>query len=110
MSDWQWGWDEKTDGTSSGATASHAGETGVDHRVTHISGHTDTDSFVTIRDVDASGAVLWQVWLDVSLNGNTFAVNIPNGVHGVSGNAIVGRVETSTSDCRVQISGSSVKF
>lgn len=105
---WGHDWDENADGTTAGASATHAAATGTCHRITHISGHTDADSFIRIYDNNTSGAILWEVLLDVSLNGNSFAINIPHGVRATPGNAIVGRVETSTADCRVNISGDSI--
>lgn len=43
-------WDETTAGTGSGATATHAAETGVSHIVTHVSGHSDRDATLQLKD------------------------------------------------------------
>ena len=53
--------------------------------------------------------MLWEVYHDIVVNGRSFAVNTPGGVHGVTGNAIVARVVSSTTICRVQFSGDSIR-
>ena len=43
-------WSETTAGTGSGATATHAAASGVSHVVTHISGHSDTEATLQLKD------------------------------------------------------------
>ena len=43
-------WSETTAGTGSGATATHAAASGVSHVVTHISGHSDKDATLQLKD------------------------------------------------------------
>ncbi len=107
MAEWR-PWNETKAGTNAGAIATHDSVTGTLHRVTHISGHTDKDAFITIRDGDETGTVLWEIWIDVSVNGNSFAINIPNGVYGTPGTDITGYISDSTTNCQINISGTSL--
>jgi hypothetical protein len=43
-------WSETTAGTGSGATATHAAATGATHIVTHVSGHSDKDATLQLKD------------------------------------------------------------
>ena len=43
-------WSETTAGTGSGATATHAAESNVSHVITHISGHSDKDATLQLKD------------------------------------------------------------
>tara|TARA_Y100000401_G_C8317735_1_gene223499 strand:+ start:374 stop:727 length:354 start_codon:yes stop_codon:yes gene_type:complete len=101
-------------GTDSGASATHAAEAVADtgssssvtvnrtHVVTSISGHTDADSIITIES--PASTVVWQSKIDVSVEGTSF--NFPGiAVEGVPGAAILGKIASSSSDCQVNISG-----
>jgi len=43
-------WSETTAGTGSGATATHAAASNVSHVITHISGHSDKDATLQLKD------------------------------------------------------------
>ena len=89
-------------GTSAGASATQAAITGAKFIATSISGHTDTDSVITVES--PAGTILWQSAIDVSLEGVGFhfsGIYVP----GVQDAAIVGKIASSTTDCQVNISG-----
>jgi len=89
-------------GTSAGATATKAASgAGTNHFVTHISGHTDTDSLIQILD---GSTVVWESKIDISLEGTSFGFDVGNVV--ISSNAAAGaKIASSTTDCQVNISG-----
>jgi len=89
-------------GTNAGATATQAAPgAGKNHFVTHISGHTDTDSLIQILD---GATIVWQSALDVSVDGISFCFDVGNVA--ISSNAAAGaKIATSTTDCHVNISG-----
>ena len=43
-------WSETQAGTGAGAVATHAAATGVSHIITHVSGHSDTEATLQLRD------------------------------------------------------------
>jgi hypothetical protein len=89
-------------GTGAGATATQAAQTGATYIATAISGHTDTDSLITIES--PAGTVLWESKIDISLEGFSFhfgGLYVP----GVADAAIVGKVASSAADAQVNISG-----
>jgi hypothetical protein len=95
-------WSVTAAGTDSGATATQAaGGANTQHFVTTISGHTDADSIITIKD---GTTIVWQTKVDVSVEGISFSFNgfcIP-----ISPNATAnGVIATSSSDCQVNIDG-----
>jgi hypothetical protein len=94
-------WSATAAGTGSGATATKTGVTGVYWVVTHVSGHTDTDSTLQLKD----GATVLAEWrIDISLEG--FQFKIPEGLWVASNGADVTAVlAASTSDCQVNIAG-----
>ncbi len=89
-------------GTNAGATAIQAAPgAGLNHFVTHISGHTDTDSLIQILD---GATVVWESKIDVSLEGTSFGFYVGNVA--ISSNAAAGgKIASSTTDCQVNISG-----
>ena len=99
------GWSETAAGTDSGASATHAAETGVTHIATSISGHVDADAIITIESPAAT--VLWQSKIDISVEGTSFAFSglfVPAS----SGGVVLGKIAASSSDCQVNISGFSI--
>ncbi len=96
-------WSETTAGTNAGAVATHAAAADVVHFVTVISGHTDTDSVVTV----SNGAAIVAEWIiDISVAGLAFEFT---GLWaGSAGAAVVGSIVTSTSDCQVNMCGFSL--
>jgi hypothetical protein len=107
-------WSETAVGTDSGATATHAAQAVTDsapndsvtvnrtHIVTGISGHVDADSIVTIES--PASTVLWQSKIDISVEGLSF--NFPNlTVVGGQGEAILGKIASSSADCQVNLQG-----
>lgn len=100
-------WTETATGTNAGATATRAAAPGREHFVDQISGFTDTDSLIQIKN--QAGTVLWEIKIVVTTNGQGFAINIPGGVHsGIAGQTISATIASSTTACRVNISGHSV--
>lgn len=103
-------WTETATGTNAGATATKAASTGTparEHFVDQISGFTDADSLIQIKN--QAGTVLWEIKIVVTTNGQGFAINIPGGVHsGTGGQSISGVIASSTAACRVNISGHTV--
>ena len=107
-------WSETAVGTDSGATATHAAQAitatapnasitvNRTHIVTGISGHVDADSIVTIES--PASTVLWQSKIDISVEG--FSFNFPNlTVVGGQGEAILGKIASSSADCQVNLQG-----
>jgi len=78
--------------------------------VTHISGYTDQNAIIAIRDGDAaSDTILWAMRIDVSINGYSWSINIPNGVFSTDGGrAISGHVSACTTIARCNLSGRAV--
>lgn len=95
------GWSATAAGTNAGATATKTGVTGVAWIVTHVSGHTDTDATLQLKD----GSTVLAEWkIDISLEG--FQFEIPGGVWSCSeGAAVTAVISASTSDCQVNMSG-----
>ncbi len=94
-------WDATAAGTDSGATATKAAVADAVHVVTHVSGHTDADATLQLRD----GSTVLAEWkIDVSLEG--FQFKIPSGVWVCSTNTAVNAViSASTADCQANIAG-----
>lgn len=93
-------WDETTAGTSGGATATHAGETGKVHTVKRVDGHTDTSSIVTLKD----GTTIVKEWRVVP-----YVFSFPcDDIKMTSGAAAVANIASSTSDCQVNMIGNTV--
>ena len=89
-------------GTDSGASATQSAANTDTYIATALNGHTDTDSLLTIES--PAGTVLWESKIDISLEGTTFS--FPNlQIRGAAGQAIVGKIASSTSDAQVNISG-----
>lgn len=94
-------WSKTAVGTGSGATATQAAVTGHTYVVTWISGHTDADSTVSITD---GTNTLWQIALDVSVEGYKFhcpGLGIPIPISTTA----VGVIAASTADCQVTLGG-----
>jgi hypothetical protein len=108
---------ETAAGTNSGASATAAADTVTDtgtktafsvdrtHIVESISGHGDADAVITIESPAAT--IIWESKLDVSAEG--FSFNFPGiEVVGVPGQAILGKIASSSADCQVNITGRTV--
>ena len=80
-------------GGSSGATTTHAAVSGRQHFVTSVSGHTDGDSTVQIKD---GSTVVWESKVDVSVEGWSFSFNV-EAVPITPGAATSGAVSAGTS-------------
>ena len=94
-------WSESSaSGGSSGATTTHAAETGKQFFVTSISGHTDADSVVEIK---SGTTCMWETKVDVSVEGFSFNVEA---VPIVPGTLTTGSVSAGTS--RINITGFTV--
>jgi hypothetical protein len=94
-------WSETAVGTDSGAEATHAADTDGQHFVTHISGWTDADSLIQIKESTTIKAE-WKI--DISVSGLSF--NIALGAWPVTdATAVVAKVVTSSADCQVNMSG-----
>mgnify|MGYP003630899253 CR=1 FL=1 len=89
-------------GTDSGAAATHAAKSDKYFVVTHISGHTDTDSLLRILD---GTDVVWESAIDISLEG--IQIKSPPGLNIVcsKGNKADFVIVSSTSDCQANIGG-----
>lgn len=96
-------WSEAEAGTDSGATATHAAETDRQHFVTRISGHTDIDALLQIKDGDT---VIWETYIDVSVNPAFMFDVSPLPV--TPGTACSGVLAASTADCYVTLQGFSM--
>ena len=84
-------WSETAVGTDSGASATHAAQA-----------VTDSDSIVTIES--PASTVLWQSKIDISVEGLSF--NFPDlTVVGGQGEAILGKIASSSADCQVNLQG-----
>jgi len=96
-------WSTTAAGTNSGATATQAADSTRQWIVTGIGGHTDTDSLIQITD---GTNVLFESKIDVDVEGISF--NFSNLIIPVGqGNAAVGIIASSTTDCQVTIYGHS---
>ena len=95
-------WSETDLGTDSGAAAVRAAPGAGKHLfVTHISGHTDTDSIITIKD---GTTVVFESSIDISVQGFSFCFNV--GCIPITANTLAeAAVVTSTFDCQVNMSG-----
>lgn len=101
-------------GTNAGASATAAADTVTDtgsnsaitvnrvHCVKSFSGHTDADSILTIES--PASTILWQAKIDVSAEGTDFHFDGLE-VYGTPGQAIIGKIATSTADCQANITG-----
>ena len=96
-------WSESSaSGGSSGATTTHAAETGKQFFVTSISGHTDADSVIEIK---SGSTCMWETKVDVSVEGWSFSFNV-EAVPIVPGTLTTGSVSAGTS--RINITGFTV--
>src|SRR3990167_5020106 len=95
-------WSVTAAGTNAGASATRAAPgAGKALFVTHISGHTDTDSLITLS---VAGDAVFESNIDISVQG--FSFSFPVGVIPVTANtAAVANVATSTTDCQINMSG-----
>jgi len=99
-------WNEKTDGTNAGATATHAAATAERHHILWATFYTDADSILQIKD---GTTVVWETKIDVSVEGFTRHITFPEGcLVGTRGNAVSAVVASSTADCAVQLGGYSL--
>ena len=71
------------------------------HFVTSVSGHTDADSIITIKD---GTTVVWESKIDVSAEGFSFSFNIPC-IPATPGAVAVGTIASSSADCQVNLTG-----
>jgi hypothetical protein len=94
---------EGTAGTGSGATATHAANTNLQHFVTRIAGHTDLDCLIQIRDNEQ---VIWEVAKDVS-TGCDFSYDV-DVIPITPLNKVDVVISASTSDCFASITGFSM--
>jgi hypothetical protein len=94
-------WSETTAGGGSGAIATHTGITSRQHFVTSISGHTDTDSIITIKD---GSTIVWEAKIDVSAEGWSLSFAIPC-LPITPGEDVVGTIVSSTTDAQVNLTG-----
>ena len=101
---WASQWSETASGTDAATTATHAAATGVRHVITHISGHTDADATLQLKD----GSTVLAEWKkDLSVEGWQFAPQ--NGVWvGTAGQAVSAVISASGTDCQVNIAGFSI--
>ena len=97
-------WSETTAGTNSGATATHAAATNVQHFVTGVSGHGDQDATLQIKD---GSTVMAEFKIDVSVEGISFKpwTGLIPITPGAACSAVI---SASGSDCQVNINGFSV--
>jgi hypothetical protein len=93
-------WSATAVGTSAGATATKAADTGTKWVVTHISGFNDQDHTLQLKD----GSTVLAAWeFDISVSGTTFEIV---GVWPCSANtAVTAVLVDSNSDCRVNMAG-----
>jgi len=94
-------WDETAAGTGAGATATHAAVAGSTHVITSVSGHTDADATLQIKD---DTAVVWEGKIDISIEG-TQLFPVPPKISATAGNAVSAVISASTADCQVNVSG-----
>jgi hypothetical protein len=88
-------------GTNLGATATQAAVAGKTFVIDHISGHTDKDSTLQLKD----GSTVLAEWaLDISLEGFRFYTT-PGIWVATTGAAVTAVISDSTSDCAVNIAG-----
>ena len=95
------GWSATAAGTNAGATATKSAITGSTIVVTHVSGHTDTDATLQLKD----GSTVLAEWkIDISLEGFQFMPQ--NGVWPCTpGSDVTAVISASTSDCQVNMAG-----
>jgi len=100
-------WSETALGTNSGATAEHTEVATRQHVVTHISGHTDADATLQLKEISADNNttnVLAEWKKDASIEGWQFAPI--NGVWiATAGYSVAVVISASTSDCQVNMTG-----
>ena len=94
-------WSETTAGTDSGAVATHSAISDRQHFVTSVSGHTDADSIITIKD---GTTIVWETKIDVSVEGFSFSFNVPCLPITPGANA-VGTIAASSADSQVNLTG-----
>jgi hypothetical protein len=94
-------WSVTAAGTNAGATATQAAVAGVQWVITHVSGHTDADATLQLRD----GSTVLAEWkIDVSVEG--FQFRIAQGVWvGSTNTAVAAVISASSADCQVNIAG-----
>ena len=84
-------------GTTSGISKTLAAATGVIHRVTSISGHSNADCLIQIKN---GTTVEWEEALDVSAEGFKFGDMDPNGLmESTAGNALIFKISAAAGDC-----------
>ena len=104
-------------GTNAGASATAAADTVTDtgsntattvnrtHIVESLSAHLDADSIITIES--PASTVLWQTSVDISVDGTD--PHYPGiEIVGVPGQAIIGKIASSSADCQVTITGRTI--
>ena len=94
-------WSETTAGTDSGAIATKSAISNRQHFVTSVSGHTDADSIITIKD---GTTIVWESKIDVSVEGFSFSFTIPC-IPATPGAVAVGTIASSSADCQVNLTG-----
>jgi len=99
-------WQEETAGTSSGATATKAAATNVQHKIFWATFYCDADTLITITD---GATVIWEGKVDVSVVGLTYHVTFPVPLVGSVGAAVTAVIASSSADCRVSFGGFSDK-
>ena len=87
-------WSETAAGTDSGAIATHSAITSRQHFVTSVSGHTDADSIIKIKD---GTTVVWVAKIDVSAEGFSFSFAIPC-IPITPGANVIAAIESSNND------------
>lgn len=94
-------WSATTAGTDAGATATKAAQSNGYHVVTHVSGHTDADATLQLKD----GSTVLAEWkIDVSVEG--FQFNVATGVWICSRNsAVTAVISASSADCQANVAG-----
>lgn len=105
-------WYVTTAGTTAGATATKAAETGKIHVITGIYGFGDKDGAVTVLD----GTTVVCEWLYDISNEYGAAITYPKWAHSgleipcTKSAAAAGKLSASTGDCRVTITGYTKEF
>jgi len=93
-------WDATAAGTTAGATATKAAVAGKSIVVTHVSGHVDADSIITLND---AGVIIAQWKIDVSVEGFSFAFSGCWMLDTAAAATAV--IASSTADCQVNMLG-----
>ena len=92
-------------GTTGTAVAPPAAVADSQHVVTNIAGHADADCVITIES--PADTVLWQSALDISVEGFKFGFSGLR-IHGVKGQAIIGKTSAAAADSQVTINGETI--